>query len=35
MSREEAIKYLLLDRNVEGREIVIRSVSDNGILAIS
>jgi type II restriction enzyme len=35
MSREEAIKHLLLDRNIDGRERKIKSVSDNGILAIS
>jgi HindIII restriction endonuclease len=35
MSREEAIKQLILGRNIDGRERVIRSVSDNGILTIS
>jgi hypothetical protein len=35
MSREEAIRYLILDRNLDGREKKIRAVSDNGILAIS
>jgi type II restriction enzyme len=34
MSREEAIRYLIQDRNIDGRERVVRSVSDNGILAI-
>jgi HindIII restriction endonuclease len=35
MSREEAIKRLILDRNIDGRERVVRSVTDNGIMAIS
>jgi type II restriction enzyme len=35
LTREEAIKHLLLDRKIEGRERVIRAVSDNGILVIS
>jgi type II restriction enzyme len=35
MSREEAIKQLILGRNIDGREKIIRAVSDNGILAIS
>lgn len=35
MSREEAIKFLILDRNIDGREKKIRSVSDNGIFAIT
>jgi len=34
MSREEAISHLILDRNFDGRERVVRSVSDNGILAM-
>jgi hypothetical protein len=34
MSREEAIRYLILDRNIDGREKVVRSVADNGILAM-
>jgi len=34
MSREEAIRHLILDRNIDGRERVVRSVSDNGILAM-
>jgi hypothetical protein len=34
MSREEAIKRLILDRNIDGREKVVRKVSDNGILAM-
>jgi type II restriction enzyme len=35
MSREEAIKVLILDRNINGREKKVRSVLDNGIFAIS
>lgn len=35
MTREEAIGFLIRDRNLDGRERVIRSVEDNGILAIS
>jgi len=35
MSREEAIKYLLLNRKIDGREKKVKSVSDNGILTIS
>jgi len=35
MSREEAIEYLIQDRNIDGREKKVRSVSDNGIMAIS
>ena len=35
MSREEAITKLIVDRNIDGRERVIRGVSDNGILAIA
>lgn len=35
MSREEAIKHLILDRNIDGREKIIRAVSDNGILSMS
>jgi len=34
MSREEAIRNLILDRNYDGRERVVRSVSDNGILTM-
>jgi type II restriction enzyme len=34
MSREEAIRYLIQDRKIDGRERVVRSVSDNGILAM-
>ena len=34
MSREEAIRFLVLDRNIDGREKVVRAISDNGILAI-
>ncbi|NBU58955.1 MAG: HindIII family type II restriction endonuclease [Betaproteobacteria bacterium] len=35
MSREQAIASLILDRNIDGRERVIRSVADNGLLAIA
>jgi type II restriction enzyme len=35
MSREEAIRYLILDRNIDGREKKIRAVSSNDILAIA
>lgn len=35
MSREEAIKSLIKNRNIDGREKVIRGLTDNGILAIS
>jgi type II restriction enzyme len=35
MSREDAIRHLILDRKIDGREKKIRAVSDNGILAIS
>ena len=35
MSREEAIKFLIKDRNIDGREKVIRALADNGIMAIS
>lgn len=34
-SKEEAINHLLRNRNIDGRERVIRSVSDNGIFSIS
>lgn len=34
MSREDAIRYLIQDRNIEGRERVVNSVADNGILAM-
>lgn len=34
MSREEAISHLIQGRNIDGRERVVRSVSDNGILAM-
>jgi type II restriction enzyme len=34
MSREEAIRYLIQDRNIDGRERVVNSVADNGILAM-
>jgi type II restriction enzyme len=35
MSREEAIKFLVQDRNIDGREKVIRALADNGIMSIS
>lgn len=35
MSRDEAIRHLIEDRNIDGRERVIRAVGDNGILAIA
>jgi type II restriction enzyme len=35
MSREEAIRRLIHDRNIEGKEKIIRSVGDNGILTFS
>ena len=35
MTREDAIATLVKDRNIDGRERVIRAVGDNGILAIS
>ena len=35
MSREEAIKFLIQDRNLDGREKTIQALSDNGILSIS
>lgn len=35
MSRDEAISALIKNRNLEGREKTIRSISDNGILVIS
>jgi type II restriction enzyme len=34
MSREEAVSNLIQGRNIDGRERVVRSVSDNGILAM-
>lgn len=34
MSRVEAIKFLIADRNLDGREKVIRALADNGILSI-
>jgi hypothetical protein len=34
MSRDEAISNLIQGRNIDGRERVVRSVSDNGILAM-
>jgi len=35
MSREEAIKFLVEGRNIDGREKVIRGLADNGIMSIS
>jgi type II restriction enzyme len=35
MNREEAIKFLIQHRNIDGRERVIRKLGDNGILSIS
>ncbi len=35
MTRQDAIVNLIRDRNIEGRETIVRSVGDNGILAIS
>ena len=35
MSRDEAIRFLMLDRNLDGREKVIQALSDNLILSIS
>jgi hypothetical protein len=35
MSREDAIRHLISDRNIEGREKVIRGVADNGILSMA
>ena len=35
MSREDAISQLIKHKNIVGREKVIRSVSDNGILSIA
>lgn len=35
MSRDEAIGALIRNRNIDGREKMIRSISDNGILIIS
>lgn len=35
MSREEAIKSLISDRNIDGRTKVVKSVGDNGILTIA
>jgi type II restriction enzyme len=34
MTREEAIKFLIADRNIDGRTKVVKAVGDNGILAI-
>ena len=34
MSREDAINQLITDRNINGRERVIRAVNDTGILGI-
>ncbi|HXN72213.1 MAG TPA: HindIII family type II restriction endonuclease [Candidatus Acidoferrales bacterium] len=35
MSRAEAIRYLIADRNIDGKERVIKAVEDNGILAMA
>ena len=35
MTRDQAIQHLIRDRNLDGKEKVIKAVSDNGILAIS
>ena len=35
MSREEAIRFLISDRNIDGRTKVVNAVGDNGILTIS
>jgi type II restriction enzyme len=35
MSRTEAIRQLIGDRNIDGKERVIKAVGDNGILTIS
>lgn len=35
MSRQEAINHLIQERKIEGREKVVRSVSDNGIFGYS
>jgi microcystin degradation protein MlrC len=35
MTHKEAIAALIKDRNLDGREKVIREVEDNGILAMS
>lgn len=35
MTREQAIASLIHDRNIEGREKVIRAVADNGLMAIA
>jgi len=34
MSREDAIKHLIEDRNIEGKERMIQGVEDNGILSM-
>jgi type II restriction enzyme len=34
MTREKAIKFLIADRNIDGRTKVVKAVGDNGILAI-
>uniref|UniRef100_E6QL80 EcoVIII restriction endonuclease n=1 Tax=mine drainage metagenome TaxID=410659 RepID=E6QL80_9ZZZZ len=34
MSREDAIKFLIQDRNIDGREKAIRALGDNGIMSI-
>lgn len=35
MSREDAIKTLIHDRNLDGRQTVVRKLDDNGIFAVS
>jgi type II restriction enzyme len=35
MSRDDAIRQLVTDRNIDGKERVINAVADNGILAIA
>lgn len=35
MSRDDAIRQLITDRNIDGKERVIKAVGDNGILTIS
>ena len=35
LSREDAIKHLINERNIDGREKVIQSVTDNGIFSMA
>lgn len=35
MTREQAIRHLISDRNLEGREKVIREIEDNGIMSMA